>query len=372
MRQLIEIDFTATNRTNVYEVLSGTSVGNNVSNADVLATHAGGGNGYKGFVFAKVHGEWPALSDGNYRYFPEEGYRGYMSKALSSADGSVNISIVFNLVGETPSYLSLQFDRVCNEFATQMRISNNQNNNTITINNRAHKSFAVINSLGITSGAILTVTILKWNKPFKNVKITNILFGFVGEFDENTLDSFRCSENLLTENFNITPGILEQFADITFRDKYEELATLSRAELLNRDIEVRVYALDDTDLDEEELPRRYLQGVYITDTWKVDGTSNQVTLNCTDVSQKFANIAIPPVEIRDRTLHDIFDLIFFYTSQFNFSYIDTATEEYCKNIFTPNSWMYGGTLEELLIKALKLGKMRAYWFIDKFLLARCY
>lgn len=374
MRALIEIEYLMAN-TQVEEVDDSlTSPGCNVSNVVSATVPSNKFQGYKGFHFAGTVGEWPAIANGDYKYYPDEGYMGFCSQMLSAADGTTNIKIVFTLSGEVPSYINLQFDKVCNEYATEFVISNNQNSNKITVNNVRYRSFVNIEPLNITAAAVLTLTITKWSKPFKNIKITKITFGFTGQYTDNELESFKCSEQLLDSRFQIKPGVIEQYADISFKDRYGELQDLAVQGFLMDNLTVSIYAIDDQkeDPDNPGQPMYILQGIYKTDTWDVTGTSNSVKLSCKDITRSFETVQVRSVDIQTRNVHEMLALCFGYFPEISWTYIDTDTENYCKSIVTPNSWLYASTLEDTLQKVCNLGMLRCYWFTDRIIVARCY
>ena len=326
--------------------------------------------GFKGFVFAEWPSRWPALADGSYRYFGEEGYKGYMSRSLSSSSGtpedgySIDIRFYCTFSGSRPQYLTIQFDRVCDEYAKQLTVENLTKVKMVMVTNNTYRALITLSALEIDDGDLLAIKIQRWNKANKNAKVTKMEFSIFGQYDESCVDQYSCSHNLLEQNFKITPGILEQFADITFRDRNKELLRLSNAEMLNKNLQVAIKVIEGEDT--------YVQGVYLSHAWKVDGTSDKVILNCSDISSKFSNIQVPLIDLANRTLKELFTLMFSYVPQINYQYIDPSTEAYCEACSTPNSWMYAGTLEEGLLKCLSFGLLRLFWHIDRFYIARCY
>ena len=92
MRVAIEIDFAQKSSNNSIESVTVTPAGNNVSTS--IADTNVAPEGFKGFQLAGVAGEWPSLANGQYHYFPDSGYAGYMSQVLSEADGTVGVTIV--------------------------------------------------------------------------------------------------------------------------------------------------------------------------------------------------------------------------------------------------------------------------------------
>ena len=96
----------------------------NVSNIDKLSDLTPF-KGYKGFQLSSGEVGMPiSRLDGSYNFFPAEGYRGLLTRAVSSADGTFTTppEVHIHLRGQkTPNFL-IVFDRLCNEYATELEV----------------------------------------------------------------------------------------------------------------------------------------------------------------------------------------------------------------------------------------------------------
>lgn len=324
--------------------------------------------GFRGFNFAGTKDQWSALADGTYKYYPDTGYNGYMSSTLSAADGTTDIALQFFVGGDVPDTLYLAFDSVCNEYATQLKITNSQNTNVVNVNNISYLVMVPIKSLALTPSTdlSLTVQILKWNKPYKNIKITQISFTYVGVYTGSDIVSFECSENLFDKQLLIRAGICEQFADLKIYDRTNVLHEFAMQEILVADQQVTITAIDDVN------SKTYVLGSFFVNNWDVQSTDSTVGISCKDTSLTFDKIYVSAMEVQTRTVDDMLISIFAQLKNNNWQYIDDATATYCKSISTPNNWFYTDTLMSTLIKVCLLGMLRIYWYIDTFIVARCY
>ena len=368
MRIEVEIDFQFNmgSTAQLENVTVQPSAQSNVANpAQIISSE--GAQGFKGFHFADTLGEWPATANGTYKYYKEEGYKGFLSRNLSKEDFTTDVSLNFYLRNQIPDFIFITFDNVCNEYATRMRIKNNKNSNTMIINNRSYKAMIPLKWLGTISvtDLIITIDILEWNKTFKGVKITKLSTNYIGNYTGGEIINLVCSENLLDKQLNISAGICEQYADIKLYDRDQLLRQFARQEILLEQRTVTIKAISDN-----EMP--YILGTYYVDEWQVDSNSSEVNLICTDIFKALENIFITPLPIAMRSVDAMLQTIFGQANIAGWRYIDSTTETYCKNIKTPNSWFYIDDLLESLIKVCLLGQLRVYWHIDAFIIARCY
>ena len=202
-----------------------------------------------------------------------------MSQTLSGADGTTSVSIYIKPKTEV-SFLVITFDKTCGEYATKMVVAGLPDASNIRISNNSYVCFIKLPK-AVTN--TFTVEITQWNKPFKSVKITSISTGYTGIFKGSEISSFECSEQAWDSQFKLATGIMQQYADITFRDVYGVLQELAEVDALQEMLQVRIYSID-TD------GTKTLLGVYISDTWSCSGVDDQVTLSCNDLTRNFENI----------------------------------------------------------------------------------
>lgn len=377
MRLEVEVSFALSNESQIITEYDhpNNSAGNNVTNkAYILTGENYNYRGKRGFQFADKEGEWPAIADGSYQYFPDEGYRGFMSKALSDSEGFFEkpVQIGIAIKGKAPSYLFIQFDRVINLYATVIRISNNHNVSILTVNNKRALCYVDLSSLDLnnvvtdkTNNLILTLEFISVNKSYQSLRLTQISLTFKNNYTENELISCENSEQLFNSQMQISPGIVEQYADIQMYDRTGILHELAKKELLSsrQDVIVKVY-------DDEN--NEIILGIYRTDDWEVLADSNEVTVTCTDMTEQLDKRWADMSEIADRSVHDLLARAFKIAGVTTWQYIDEDTEEYCKSIVTPNSWYYGSTIKELLNKICQLGQICIYTYLGSYIIARCY
>lgn len=318
--------------------------------------------GYKGFHLSDDVGITSVL-DGTNKYYDDMGYPGYCSRALSDENGNIDVTLwlYINYTGTTTlKDLTIQFDKVAEVFACDLEIGARSTSNVVNVvNNTSYKCYVNIESLQLLHNDVLIIKFTKLNKPNENLRITKIMFTFTGSYNDNIIKNFKCSEQLMDTIFNINPTVIEQYAEITFKDKYKEFKRLAKEELLSDNSEVDIYLGDE------------LIGTYLTESWDLQGSNTSVSLNCNDPSKAFDNSYIKELKMEDRTLHKLLS-IGFAVDKLNWKYIDKDTQQYCEEFVAHNSWVYESTLREYFKKVCLIGLLRIYWFKDTFIVARCY
>ena len=327
--------------------------------------------GFKGFHFAGTPGEWPADASGAYHYYPDEGYQGYISQALSNSSGSFipPISISFQLLGSAPNEVFIQFDAVCNEFAKDMVVTNSLNSNTMFVSNNSYICRIKLSDMQMPetdSEYTITINIQTWNKPFKSAKITKLSLNFLAVYDGTNLIKYDCSENLFDSNMQIKAGICEQYADIEVYDRSGILHEFAQEEILGNEQNVTITAIDD-DTNEQ-----WVLGTYLVTDWDVPSTSSRINITSKDNTMTLDRLYVQMLPIKTRTVDELLQLCFAQLKNTSWRYIDEDTAGYCRTIVTPNSWCYTDTLLNTLIKVCLLGMLRIYWYIDSYVVARCY
>jgi hypothetical protein len=328
--------------------------------------------GFKGFQFAENYGEYPAIADGSYKYFPDDGYKGFMSAKLSVADGTfgTNISkptLSITARGATPEYLYIQFDAVANIYAKKFRITTNANSNALIVNNTAASLLVSLSSLNLPtdrSSTDIYIEFIAMNKPYQSVRITQLNVSYIGYYTGSELKSVENSEQLFDSQMQISPGLIEQYADIVIYDRDNSIHTLAKEAKLSEEFKVTVEAIDQ-DGNTQTI------GSYITYDWDVESNKSEISLQCTDNSGQLDVIYIDTIDLKTRTVDDLLTLIFSTAAVF-WEYIDSTTKTYCQSISIPNNWWYKSTARELLDKVCILGQLRVYSYLNTFVIARCY
>lgn len=366
MRAQVEINYNFNINSDIVSLDSADDQSDVSNIAPVIDTKSKGFRGFKGFHFAKNKNEWPATADGSYRYYSDEGYKGFISRNLSDANGNISVALSVTFAGDVPNAIYITFDQVCNEFATEIFVTNNQNGNTVTVNNRRYVARIALDSLVLDANPTLTLNIRKWNTPFKSVKITKVSVSYIGIYDTSELLSVESSENLLNQQMQISAGICEQYANVSLYDRSGMLHEFAMLEILLKEQQVSIYAIDDNNNIEYQL------GAFNVSAWDVQSNNSIVKLSAIDATQTLDKIYISMLPIKNRTVDDLLTICFAQLKNASWKYIDDDTSTYCKNIKTPNSWCYTGTLLDTLIKVCLLGMLRVYFYIDSFIIARCY
>lgn len=367
MRIQVQINFGTNENTQIrWHVLI--PAGTNMSNYTKVLTD--GSRGFKGFqLSASSSAKTSTLGNACYMY-PETGYPGLITQAMSAGDKTVSMGDVeFYMYGEVPSTLYVSFDPTCREYATSFTLANSQNSTTISIVNNVNCTVSIplasMNLTDISEGILMTLSITKWNVAYASIKITRISTYYVGTTFGSDLKDFSCSENLFNSQMEVQPGICEQYADLKIYDRSNIIHQLALEGKLSDGGKITLFAIDDSTQTTHEL------GTYSIDTWDVPATSSTVSVTCKDKSILFEKINISSLPVTTRSVDNMLDILFIQAG-LPWDYIDSTTLLYCMSIVTPDSWFYMSSLYELLNKVCALGMLRIYWYIDKFIVARCW
>lgn len=297
---------------------------------------------------------------------PDGGYPGFMSRKLSSdIDGTFidadapKISIKSSSIKQNGLWITFS-----EGYPVKYRIT--KDNQSTTIDNNTQRTIYIDQSFGEGDESVdVYITVLQWSEKLASVKISKISNIFDVTYDLNDLISITYSENLFNSQLQIQPGICEQYADIQLYDRDGILHELADKRALNEDYSVTITVVDD------DTNKRSIDGVYLVNDWEVYGTSNTVIINCNDLSRIFDKINIEITAVKTRTVDDMLNECF-NLCKVSWRYIDDDTQTYCENIKTPNCWFYKSTALQTLNKICRLGMLRVYWYIDSFIVARCY
>lgn len=331
----------------------------NVSHLEYITQSTQEYQGFNGFHLSNTYGNYVSTLSGDFKCYADEGYKGYCSNILSNNVGYIGIVFSFYFL-KVPRMLAINFDRVSNTYAKTIVISNSENSNSITINNTNTLCLINLTDLNIVeNNTRIFIQFESLNKAYSNLKITKLAFEYIKTYDDDIIKNFKCSEQLLDTTFNINPNVLQQYAEIVFKDKYGEFKTLAKSELLNDNLLIKIY------IGEQ------LVGTYLTESWNITASDTNVSLNCTDPSRLFDYINISKIPVQHRNVDDLLNLAFSYTD-YTFAYLDKEIETLCKQVISPDSWTYVTSLSDFIQKICLLGMIRIYWYIDKFIVARCY
>lgn len=178
-------------------------------------------------------------------------------------------------------------------------------------------------------------------------------------FSDDYIKNVKFSNQLMDTSFDITPTVIEQYAQITFKDKNKTILNLVVAGTLTKDLKVFIYI------------NNALYNTYLTSTWDIQAQSSTITLNCNDETKKLENMQTQLVSVQSQTLKSLIQQGFTwagYAWQSETQDIDTLLS----SIVIQDSYT---TYQDLLTYFKKLclvGFLRIFWNKDKFIIARCF
>lgn len=308
------------------------------------------------------------ILNGKKLILPDTGYPGFISRKVSDPfegefieDDAPKISVKSSCITQNGLWITFS-----EGYPIKYKIT--KGTQTVTINNNTQQIVYIDKSFGkgdFENEMDVFVTILQWSEKVASVKIAKISNVFDATYDLNDLISVTYSENLFNSQLQIQPGICEQYADIQLYDRNGALHAQADRRALNEDYSVTIIVIDD------DTNKREIDGVYLVSDWEVSGTSNTVIINCNDQSRIFDKINIEITSVKTRTVDDMLNECF-ALCKVAWKYIDNDTQTYCESIKTPNCWFYKGTAQQILNKICRLGMLRIYWYVDSFVVARCY
>ena len=248
---------------------------NNVANAP---THETGG--YRGFQLSEKVNEPVTPLNGAYQFFAKAGYAGWMSQQLSDSDGNFSSPIRWEIIFSAKvSSLNVTFDTTLNEYASELELYVGDAEEAISIQNN-HPTLI----LTFPATTKVSLEIKKWNKAHKTAKITKFSGSGVLSFMGSAVESVECSEQAWNSSFQVSAGVMQQYADITFRDHAGVLASLSDAGQLTSFMPLDVYV-------EHKKEWKFL-GTYISDIWSVDRVEDRVSVSCNDYTRNIPNYTV--------------------------------------------------------------------------------
>ena len=323
-------------------------------------------SGFQGFQLSENSSAPVSPMTGQYKLYSEDGYNGYVSSSISSADGTFTTScrFYFHIGGNIPDKIFIIFDVDAQEWASTFKVISS-GNVSYTVRNVENPLCVIPTAeLNLTQGDennAIILNITHWNKAYKSAKISRIFTTFVGEFTGKNLIGFSCSENTLTAQLSIEPGIIEQFADIDIYDRDNLIHIMALNNALHENTNVNITIINEG--------KETSLGSYLTSEWDVNMDSQKVSVNCKDFTSTLDKINIPRQPIKDRNVDEMLSIAFSFINV-PWDYIDSDTREYCEKIITPNSWFHASTAYDFLRKVCILGMLRIYWRIDKYIVAR--
>ena len=346
----------------------------NVSNIECILS-----NNYRGYKGLQLLSQKlpstlkaPKVLDGQYKVYGDSGYKGFISRAVSSVSGAIagRVSISFYISGQVPEYLYVTFDEADREYATEISVfSSDVPSGYMYENTKAEITVALplkeLVNADIASNVLITLKFMHWSKPHSSVKVTSISTTRTVMFTGSSIIDFECSENSYDTQMRLSPGICEQYADIKLYDTGNILHALAAQGELSKDCQVTIEA------DADNSGNYVAIGKYLANKWNIEADSSEVTLLCTDRSKLFNKIEIQRSVVANRTLHDLITILFKQARGMTWKYADSSVRARCEGIYIPNNWHLKSDLYTMLKKICDVGLLRMYWYLDTFIITRC-
>lgn len=177
-------------------------------------------------------------------------------------------------------------------------------------------------------------------------------------FTENNFKSIKFSNQLMDTSFDINPSVIEQYAEIVFKDKDGTITELVKSGILTKYLKVYVYI------------NNVWTYTYLTSTWDIQAQNTTVTLHCNDPVKKLENIQMNAEYIGDAYLYQLITKAFnaagysFYVPDINVSLIITR-------IYMRDTYIKCQDILTFLNKLCCVGFLRIYWKKNRFVIERC-
>lgn len=247
------------------------------------------------------------------------GYNGYISKTLSNADGTCDFTMTIN--GENIDNFTIHFDKVVNEYATEIYIDDVK-----YVNDDTHFF------MNVTNQNSHTVRFTKWSKGNSNIRFTAITIGLTLTFDKfNGLLSFVRGSQSMQDNTLPTYGAISQYGSVRLADYTGEINDIEQLNMLTSGIKVKLY------LDDE------LVGDYLFESFdKENETIYNIQLN--DEIIKWNDIIVDSIKLQEnKTAKDLYD---FLVSQYeaNYESLSDYIENYLSYIKIKYYYLESGSL----------------------------
>lgn len=177
-------------------------------------------------------------------------------------------------------------------------------------------------------------------------------------YTDNDFKSVKFSDQISDTSFDITPTVIEQYADIVFKDKTGDITEKVISGVFNKYLKVFVYI------------NNVWKYTYITSTWDIQVKDKTVTLHCNDPVKLLENKQTQLVEPADKTLADMFAYAQAW-SGYPIHYGDGETIDICQRTVLKNTYVPYMNLLDFIKKLCVTGFIRFYWNKNRFVIARC-
>lgn len=301
------------------------------------------------------------IMNGSYKFFDDvEKYPGIVGRVLSgdnykfSSPQYVRVTTVNT--GDVITALSIHFDNVAGEYATEIIFSNEPNKiykNQKYVFAKTFKSEDNITSVDITFN--------KWSKKNSVAKLLKVTTTIIGEYDYSTIKSMDFSNEKISNEEEVSFGVTSQFCDISLIDRTGEIQALHDAHLLEGDILAKIYLVNSFEDGTQEETNI---GTFYLSTYENEKGSNVWDYSMIDQLEKLKNIVVDPLEVGSRTIKQITDFILQKLGLSGSTSWSADAASYCSSITVPNSWIEPNQYAfDVLCKCCEVGLLRI--FIDQ-------
>ena len=283
----LRVHFQVFDETMDYGEITTASESSNVSQTPQKMSEATRASGYKGFQLSSTVDKPTSPLGKGYKFYEE--YPGWISRVLSRASGEFpstsipTLDLEFSSESAQKPRILIWFDVVTGEHAVKLllRLKTSETEDSwVSLSFYNDKPVCYIPIDVSYPFYAVQLQILKWSKPYSSAKVTLLDTESYFTIQGSSLGNVECSEQAWSSSFNLSTGIIQQYADVSFRDKNGLFATLSDGGALIPQRVMEIEVLYNSNWK--------VLGDYRTDKWSIDGVENSVKVSCVDPSSLFS------------------------------------------------------------------------------------
>lgn len=186
----------------------------------------------------------------------------------------------------------------------------------------------------------------------------------------NDVISFECSENMRDSNISLNPCVIEQSATIVIYDrdnKFKDASVYNTEDIFkNANVTIRASEVESSDFEDVIL------GSYIITSMEFDGDSENVTIQCADITSQLNNVVVDQYPLAQRTAHDLLFIMFdSFLNGAYWQYMSDSVEDICKKTVIPNSYMNNTNARTILDMVCGLCMLTIYCKNNIFYVGSC-
>lgn len=347
-------------------------------------------SGYKGFYLSDDETERSPL-DGTHKVFSDAGFPGH-----STNQDSTILLLNYDDTALTTEILTMIFDVVSNEYPTHITINPafftggmwNDYDFCSTVIFTTSTNDSPLIKMNIPpldnynsdyydqpcNGIVITLT--NNNNARAPIKVTHCDIAFTMYHKEDTVYSTKHSEQLFNTDYSFSPGLLQQYADIVFKDKDNIFSLLAAQDMLVENLDVAIdLQLRGHDPDPTAWYSFYSNYLhFITREWNISLENKNVSLSCKDATELFADIQAPYLTNLPSTLYDLLLDLFVNTIHQNLS-IDYDTSTWMQSIKLDTTQpLQPSSISDRIQQICNAGLLTIFWqaSMGTFTVRRCF